>query len=58
LNRIVEAYGRNAALHNLLLDKYFTRIIKKAQQNWRVAVAAAIKQGVAYQPLRVTGLLR
>ena len=47
LNRIVEAYRRNAALHNLLLDKYFTRIIKKAQRNWRVAVAAAIKQGVA-----------
>jgi len=47
LNRIVEAYRRNAALHNLLLDKYFTRIIKKAQRNWRVAIAAAIKQGVA-----------
>jgi len=47
LNRIVEAYKRNATLHNLLLDKYFTRIIKKAQRNWRVAIAAAIKQGVA-----------
>jgi 6-phosphogluconate dehydrogenase len=47
LNRIVEAYKRNAALHNLLLDKYFTRIIKKAQRNWRVAVSAAIKHGVA-----------
>jgi 6-phosphogluconate dehydrogenase len=47
LNRIVEAYKRNAALHNLLLDKYFTRIIKKAQRNWRVAVSVAIKHGVA-----------
>jgi 6-phosphogluconate dehydrogenase len=47
LNRIVEAYKRNAALHNLLLDKYFTRIIKKTQRNWRVAVSAAIKHGVA-----------
>jgi 6-phosphogluconate dehydrogenase len=47
LNRIVDAYKRNAALHNLLLDKYFTRIIKKAQRNWRVAVSAAIKHGVA-----------
>ena len=47
LNRIVEAYRRNAALHNLLLDKYFTRIIKKAQRNWRVAVSTAIKHGVA-----------
>jgi 6-phosphogluconate dehydrogenase len=47
LNRIVEAYQRNAALHNLLLDRYFTRIIKKAQRNWRVAVSTAIKHGVA-----------
>jgi 6-phosphogluconate dehydrogenase len=47
LNRIVEAYRRNAALHNLLLDRYFTRIIKKAQRNWRVAVSTAIKHGVA-----------
>jgi 6-phosphogluconate dehydrogenase len=47
LNRIVEAYQRNAALHNLLLDKYFTRIIKRAQRNWRVAVSTATKFGVA-----------
>jgi 6-phosphogluconate dehydrogenase len=47
LNRIVEAYRRDAALHNLLLDRYFTRIIKKAQRNWRVAVSTAIKHGVA-----------
>jgi 6-phosphogluconate dehydrogenase len=47
LNRIVEAYQRDAALHNLLLDRYFTRIIKKAQRNWRVGVSTAIKHGVA-----------
>jgi 6-phosphogluconate dehydrogenase len=47
LNRIVEAYQRDMALHNLLLDKYFTRIIRKTQRNWRVAVSAAIKHGVA-----------
>src|SRR5213082_627208 len=47
LNRIVEAYHRNAALHNLLLDRYFARIIKKAQRNWRVAVSTAVKHGVA-----------
>ena len=47
LNRIVEAYQRDAGLHNLLLDSYFTDIIKKTQHNWRIAVAAAIKQGVA-----------
>jgi 6-phosphogluconate dehydrogenase len=47
LNRIVEAYQRDPALHNLLLYKYFTRIIKRAQRNWRVAVSTAIKHGVA-----------
>ncbi|PYJ80602.1 MAG: phosphogluconate dehydrogenase (NADP(+)-dependent, decarboxylating) [Verrucomicrobia bacterium] len=47
LNRIVEAYQRDAALHNLLLGRYFTKIIRKAQRNWRVAVSTAIKHGVA-----------
>ena len=47
LNRIVEAYERDPALHNLLLDSYFTEIIRKTQHNWRVAVATAIEQGVA-----------
>jgi 6-phosphogluconate dehydrogenase len=47
LNRIVEAYQRDPDLHNLLLDRYFTRIIRKAQRNWRVAVSTAIKHGVA-----------
>src|SRR5437762_12518957 len=47
LNRIVEAYQRDAALHNLLLDRYFTKIIRKTQRNWRLAVSTAIKHGVA-----------
>ena len=47
LNRIVEAYQRDPALHNLLLDRYFTKIIRKAQRNWRVAVSTAVKHGVA-----------
>jgi 6-phosphogluconate dehydrogenase len=47
LNRIVEAYQRDPDLHNLLLDRYFTKIIRKAQRNWRVAVSTAIKHGVA-----------
>jgi len=47
LNRIVEAYRRNPTLHNLLLDRYFTKIIRKTQRNWRVAVSTAIKHGVA-----------
>src|SRR5260370_17320009 len=47
LNRIVEAYGRDPALHNLLLDSYFTDIIAKTQDNWRIAVSAAAEYGVA-----------
>src|SRR5213595_1829831 len=47
LNRIVEAYKRDAALQNLLLDRYFTRAIKKAQSKWRLVLATAIKHGVA-----------
>src|SRR6266480_4533610 len=47
LNRIVDAYKRNPTLHNLLLDSYFTDIIKNTQDNWRIAVAAAVEQGVA-----------
>src|SRR5881398_2460922 len=47
LNCIVEAYERKRDLHNLLLDSYFTGIIEKAQENWRIAVATAVEQGVA-----------
>src|SRR5205809_443078 len=46
LNRIVEAYRRNPALQNLLLDRYFTRAIKKTQPKWRLVVSTAIKFGV------------
>src|SRR5256886_7537746 len=46
LNRIVDAYARDRDLHNLLLDSYFTDIIAKTQENWRVAVATAIDHGV------------
>src|SRR5258707_10953721 len=47
LNRIVQAYRRDPALHNLLLDRYFTRAIKKAQPKWRLVLSAAIKHSVA-----------
>src|SRR5437879_4751999 len=33
LNRIVDAYNRDSTLHNLLLDSYFTDILKNAQDN-------------------------
>src|SRR5947208_11451880 len=47
LNRIVEAYERDPALHNLLLDRYFTKIIRRTQRNWRTAGSTAVKFGVA-----------
>ena len=47
LNRIKEAYERNPNLENLLLDPFFTDIIRKTQENWRHAVVTAINQGVA-----------
>jgi 6-phosphogluconate dehydrogenase len=47
LNRIREAYERDGELANLLLDSYFTGILEKTQENWRVAVARAIEFGVA-----------
>src|SRR5947207_1694450 len=46
LNCIVDAYIRDPALHNLLLDSYFTDIIKNTQDNWRIAVATAVEFGV------------
>src|SRR5438046_9453418 len=39
-NCIVDAYKRDPALHHLLLDPYFTDIIKNHQYNWPVPVVA------------------
>jgi 6-phosphogluconate dehydrogenase len=47
LNRIVEAYKRDPALHNLMLDSYFRDIIADTQDNWRVAISNAVEHGVA-----------
>src|SRR5205085_1029625 len=46
LNRIVQAYRRDPALQNLLLDRYFTRAINRAQPKWRLVVSTAIKFGI------------
>jgi 6-phosphogluconate dehydrogenase len=46
LQKITEAYGRNPRLANLLLDPYFNKTVKKAQQNWRRVVALATQHGV------------
>jgi 6-phosphogluconate dehydrogenase len=46
LGRIKEAFDRNPALTNLLLDPYFNEQIRKAQPGWRRVCAAAVTHGV------------
>jgi 6-phosphogluconate dehydrogenase len=46
LQKITEAYARNPELANLLLDPYFNKTVKKAQENWRKVVALAAECGV------------
>ncbi|NBS17485.1 MAG: NADP-dependent decarboxylating phosphogluconate dehydrogenase [Gammaproteobacteria bacterium] len=47
LNRITEAYRKDPALKNLILDPYFRDIILGTQANWRKVVQLAIQYGVA-----------
>lgn len=46
LNKIKEAYDRNSALTNLLLDSYFGEILGNYQAAWRKAISMAIEYGV------------
>jgi 6-phosphogluconate dehydrogenase len=46
LGRIKEAFDRNPALSNLLLDPYFLEVISRCQDSWRRTVAAAFTQGI------------
>jgi 6-phosphogluconate dehydrogenase len=46
LGKIKEAYDRNPALANLLLDPYFAAAIKDASASWRKVVATAVELGV------------
>ena len=47
LQKITEAFERDAGLANLLLDPYFKDTIDKAQANWRKVVGVAAEHGVA-----------
>lgn len=47
LQKITEAFERDADLANLLLDPYFSDAIHKAQKNWRKVVALAAVHGVS-----------
>jgi len=46
LDRIKQAYQRRADLPNLLLDADFKAWVEASQANWRLAVTAAMQQGV------------
>lgn len=46
LQKITEAFTKNPALANLLLDPYFAGVIDSAQANWRRVVARAAVSGV------------
>jgi 6-phosphogluconate dehydrogenase len=45
LQKITEAFERDASLDNLLVDPYFISQVEKAQDNWRRVVARAALDG-------------
>jgi 6-phosphogluconate dehydrogenase len=47
LGKIKEAYARNPALANLLLDPYFAGIMATYHEAWRKVVAVAAENGIA-----------
>ncbi|UCF36346.1 MAG: NADP-dependent phosphogluconate dehydrogenase [Acidobacteriota bacterium] len=46
LSKIKQAFQRNAALENLLLDEYFSAAIHENQAAWRTVVARAAEWGI------------
>lgn len=46
LQRIKEAFDRDAALPNLLLDPYFKDVIEGTQKNWRQIISNSILSGL------------
>jgi 6-phosphogluconate dehydrogenase len=46
LQRIKEAFDRDPALPNLLLDPYFRDVIERTQSNWRKIVSDAVLSGI------------
>jgi len=47
LQKITDAYKRDANLVNLLLDPYFNEQIRRGQENWRNVVCLAANNGIA-----------
>ena len=46
LGKIKDAFKKNKNLDNLLLDKFFSRLLNKYQASWRKALVHAVKMGV------------
>ncbi len=46
LQNIKDAYDKDGALKNLLLDDYFKNIVENYQDAWREVVATAVKYGI------------
>jgi 6-phosphogluconate dehydrogenase len=46
LQNIMDAYDRNPALVNLLLDPYFQGVFERYQAAWREAIVTAVRHGV------------
>lgn len=46
LGRIQEAFHRNARLANLLLDPFFSSVMDKTQDNWRLVVKTCKELGI------------
>ncbi len=46
LGKIKEAFDRNPALANLLIDPYFAAEVERAQAGWRRAVGAGVANGI------------
>lgn len=46
LNRITDAFRRDPALGNLMLDPFFQDLLNRTQQNWREVVALAVSNGI------------
>jgi 6-phosphogluconate dehydrogenase len=46
LGKIKDAYDKNPALSNLLLDSYFKNEVENAQAGWRRVIAKAVENGI------------
>lgn len=46
LQRIKDAFDRDHALPNLLLDEYFRKVIETTQEDWRTVVSQAALSGI------------